>query len=133
MAEGGFQHEVGGVFCYLAADVPQGDVHQVLDGLGEKNPALTHWLGTALCHPPRAPAAECDPPWTILAGLGTPHPRLTCRWDLAMTISMVSSVHFQGWSMSSSMLGIELVVGAGGVGVTGSFLSTSVGQGDRGS
>jgi len=61
-----------------------------------------------------------------------PPTALTSRWDLAMTISMVSSVHFQGWSMNSSMWGSETAVGAGGVGVAGALLTTSVGWGDGG-
>lgn len=46
-----------------------------------------------------------------------------------MMISMVSSVHFQGWSIKSSTWGSVSKVGAGGVGVAGGFLSTSAGRG----
>lgn len=67
VAEGGFQHEVSGVFLCLAADVPQSDVHHVLDGLGEKNLVVTHWLGTTPCHPEHP-----EHPWVMLMGSKTP-------------------------------------------------------------
>lgn len=54
---------------------------------------------------------------------------LTSRWDLAMTISMVSSVHFQGLSMKSSLLDMSSGLGADEVGPTGSFFGTSAGRG----
>lgn len=73
VAEGGSQHEVSGIFLCLAVDVPQCDVHHILDGLGETNPVVTHWLGRAPSHPPQA---GCNPPWVILAGIRPPQPPL---------------------------------------------------------
>lgn len=63
VAEQGVQHEVCGVLLSLAADVPQGDVHHVLDGLRQKQQSCltpSGVPGRASSHS-SAPGAGCHP------------------------------------------------------------------------